>query len=144
MLENIYISVWVVEKKMIKRKNNWNVEVTLWKVMETKCVRYYLEYDMMLQKGFGCYRVITKMIKLIKFYFQLCGCCKSNWLKVTWHKSKENHHIVKSWKLLWADSFPLVSPRSLPWLWLVALLRLRCRRPSDLEKNNVKEIKQKI
>ena len=28
--------------------------------MKTKCVSYNLEYDMILQKCFGCYRVTTE------------------------------------------------------------------------------------
>ena len=31
--------------------------------MEIKYVSYYLEYDMMLQKCFGCYRVATENAK---------------------------------------------------------------------------------
>ena len=33
---------------------------SLRKVIETKCVSYHLEYDMMIQKYFGCYRVTTE------------------------------------------------------------------------------------
>ena len=46
-------------QKMIK-VTKWYLEASLKKVIETKYVSYHTEYDMMLQKCFGYYRVTTE------------------------------------------------------------------------------------
>ena len=54
---------------------------TLWKVIETKCVSYYLEYDVMLKKCFGCYRVTTENAeKWQNCNLRPCHNCSSSWL----------------------------------------------------------------
>ena len=44
-MQNTFSDIVGGHDKMLQ---NWNLEASFWKVMETKCVSYHIKYDMML------------------------------------------------------------------------------------------------